>query len=61
MNVIDYCYNDDLKTYVFVIKNKDTNEPIVKRYDTKFKEKLESLVAIWNVHTVNELKNNALK
>lgn len=61
MNVIDYCYNDELKTYVIVIKNKETNEPIIKRYEPDITGVLDRLVAVWNVHDVVRLNNNALK
>ena len=61
MNAIDYCFNEELNTYVIVIKNKETNEPLVKRYEPILDKALDRLVAVWNVHSVNKLENNALK
>lgn len=61
MVAIDYCFNDELNTYVFVVKDKDTNEPIIKKYDTNVSETIERLQTTWNAHWITRLNDNTLK
>ena len=60
MNVIEYCYNHNSDTYVFVVKEKETNTPIIKKYDKDYYKTLNDLRTIWNCHLVKRVDDDTL-
>lgn len=60
MNVVEYCYNHNLDTYVFVVKEKETNTPIIKKYDKDYYKTLNDLRTIWNCHLVKRVDDDTL-